>query len=245
LVDFKEDFMNTWNGFKEEEFEFEGRRATVVFPEVANEGRFWSMKMVYKDPFPNTEIALLKAGFHVVYFDINCRWANDKDNDARNRFCDFIIEKYDLNKRFCPIGMSAGGSHSISFASRFPDRIAAMFLDAPVVDFTSCPSNYPEWMEKEFYPNFKERTEEEIKNSPENPLNRLPELVKYKIPLILLYGDKDEVVIYEENGLHLYNAYVNADAPIKLIVRTGEGHHPHGLEDPSVIVDFLIKGYRE
>ena len=118
-----------------------------------------------------------------------------------------------------------------------------MFLDAPVVDFTSCPMNYPEWMEKEFYPNFKERGFEEIKNAPENPINRLEELAKQGIPLILLYGDKDEVVIYEENGSHLYNAYKKAGAKVELIVREGEAHHPHGLSDPSVICDFLIAGY--
>lgn len=235
--------MSFWNGFAQEEFKFEGRRCTVVLPKVANEGRFWSMKMVYKDPFPNTEIALLEAGFHVVYFDINCRWANDLDNDIRARFVEYVIEKYNLNPRFCPIGMSAGGSHSVSFASRFPERIAAMFLDAPVIDFTSCPSNYSEWMEKEFYPNFKERTAEEIKRAPENPINRIEELVKHKIPLILLYGDLDEVVPWEENGLHLYNAYLKSDAPVKLIVRSGEAHHPHGLSDPSEIIDFLIRGY--
>ena len=156
-----------------------------------------------------------------------------------------IIKKYDLNKRFCPIGMSAGGSHSISFAARYPDKIAAMFLDAPVVDFASCPSNHPEWMEKEFYPNFKERTEEEIKNSPENPINRIEELVKHNIPLILLYGDKDEVVVWEENGLHLYNSYIEEKAPVKLIIREGQGHHPHGLDDPTVICEFLINGYNK
>ncbi len=237
--------MSNWNGFLQEEFIFEERRATIVFPEKANEGRFWSLKMVYKDPFPNTEIALLKAGFHVLYLDINCRWANDRDNEMRARFVDFVTQKYNLNKRFCPIGMSAGGSHSISFASRFPEKVAAMFLDAPVVDFASCPSNYPEWMEKEFYPNFKERTPSEIKNAPENPVNRLDELVKHNIPLILLYGDKDEVVIWEENGIHLYNAYIKAKAPVSLILREGQAHHPHGLDDPSVIVDFLSNGYNE
>ena len=235
--------MKLWNGFALEEFEFEGGRITVVLPKVANEGRFWAMKMVYKDAFPITEIALLEKGFHVVYFDINCRWANDKDNDARARSVDFVVKKYNLDPRFCPIGMSAGGSHSVSFASRFPERIAAMFLDAPVIDFTSCPSNFPEWMEKEFYPNFRERSYEEIKNSPENPINRLKELVRHKIPLILLYGDLDEVVIFEENGLHLYNEYVKGGAPVKLICRRGEGHHPHGLSDPTEICDFLIKGY--
>ena len=155
--------MTTWNGFVEEETLFKGRKATIVFPKTANEGRFWSMKMEYKNPFPMTEVALLNAGFHVLYLQNDCRWVQDVDNDVRAEFVDFVVEKYNLNKRFCPIGMSAGGAHSISFASKYPEKICAMFLDAPVVDFSQCPVNMPSVMEKEFYPKYGNLSVSEIK----------------------------------------------------------------------------------
>lgn len=235
--------MSIWNGYEEEELVFEDRRATIVFPRSAAKGRFWSMKMEYKEAFPETEIALLEAGFHVVYLKNDCRWVRDEDNEIRARFVDFIVEKYRLNPKFCPIGMSAGGAHSISFASVYPEKVAAMFLDAPVVDFSQCPVNMPTIMEKEFYPKYGNLTVEEIKACPENPLNRLSALTAARIPLFLVCGDADQVVLFEENGKVLAEAYDSAGIEYRLVVTEGRGHHPHGLADPTQIVDFLIGAY--
>ena len=102
----------------------------------------------------------------------------------------------------------------------------------------------PTIMEKEFYPKYGNLTLEEIKSCPENPLNRIDKLLSSKIPLFLVCGDADEVVIYEENGKILAQAYENAGAPLRLVVTEGRGHHPHGLDDPTVIRDFLIEAYK-
>ena len=47
-----------WNGFKRIDFEFEGREAILVFPEVPEENKKWMLKTEYFDDFPNLEIEM-------------------------------------------------------------------------------------------------------------------------------------------------------------------------------------------
>ena len=84
-----------------------------------------------------------------------------------------------------------------------------------------------------------------LKKCPENPLNRIKKLLLAKIPLFLVCGDSDQVVIYEENGKILAEAYEKSGVEYKLVLTKGRGHHPHGLDDPTLIVEFLINSYEK
>ena len=54
-------------------------------------------------------------------------------------------------------------------------------------------------------------------------------------------GDSDTVVPYPENGYVLEKAYRAADIPLAVYGKEGCEHHPHGLEDPTPILDFIQK----
>ena len=62
-----------------------------------------------------------------------------------------------------------------------------------------------------------------------------------EVPLVLVYGEADTVVPYEKNGRLLEEAYQNSEADRLFIGKPGVGHHPHSLEDPTPIVDFLLR----
>jgi hypothetical protein len=51
-------------------------------------------------------------------------------------------------------------------------------------------------------------------------------------------------VPYEENTALLAKKYEEAGGKIELIRKEGVGHHPHCLEDPKPIVDFILKSVR-
>ncbi|HYF37961.1 MAG TPA: hypothetical protein VD994_21845, partial [Prosthecobacter sp.] len=55
-----------------------------------------------------------------------------------------------------------------------------------------------------------------------------------------VYGDADDVVPPDENTLLLANRYKALGGPITLIPKPGIGHHPHGLEDSTPIIDFIV-----
>ncbi|MBQ5717686.1 MAG: alpha/beta hydrolase, partial [Alistipes sp.] len=56
------------------------------------------------------------------------------------------------------------------------------------------------------------------------------------IPVIVCYGDADEIVPFEENFGRILSAHKRK---IRSIKKPDCGHHPHSLEKPGRIVRFL------
>ena len=57
----------------------------------------------------------------------------------------------------------------------------------------------------------------------------------------MVYGDSDDIVPYDENGAILEKFYRENGGEILAIGKNGCGHHPHGLEDPTPIIEFVEK----
>lgn len=239
----------TWHGFNGIRFEFEGREAILVFPHKADENRNWTLKMEYWDAFPNTELALLEKGFHAAYLKNESRFAPKSDCEAKDRFAEFLNREYGLSEKCVPVGMSLGGAHAMNFAGFFPERVAAMFIDAPVLNFASCPGNFRADFAKntwktEFeacYPGI--RRADLLTKFDNHPIGKTDIVLEHNIPIVMCYGDQDETVDYEENGAFLADACKDYDRFL-LIKRENQGHHPHGLSDPTPIVDFIIDACR-
>ena len=66
-------------------------------------------------------------------------------------------------------------------------------------------------------------------------------LIQNNIPIIMLYGNADNIVVYEENGKVLEEYYKEHGGTIKVIAKSMCEHHPHGLEDVTPIVEFVEK----
>ncbi len=66
-------------------------------------------------------------------------------------------------------------------------------------------------------------------------------LAKARVPLYLLCGDADDVVPFEENGAVVYERYQKLGGPVVLHIKRGLSHHPHGLDDPTPAVEFILK----
>ena len=52
---------------------------------------------------------------------------------------------------------------------------------------------------------------------------------------------KDKIVPFEENGALLIKAYDGTGIDIKVYGKEDCGHHPHGLDDTTPIIDFILK----
>ena len=73
------------------------------------------------------------------------------------------------------------------------------------------------------------------------PMDKLPILVERRIPAVLVAGDSDQVVPYCENGILLERAYQQAGVPLEVYIKPGCDHHPHGLEDPTPALHFILQ----
>ncbi len=236
---------NVWFGFRSEEFEFEGMQAAVVFPEKANEKKFWTIKTEYRDAFPETEIELLKRGWHVCYLQNESRWAPPVDCHRKARFAAYLHENYGLYEKCVPVGMSCGGCHAVNFAGFHPESVACMFIDAPVLNFADHPGNVKDayrqkvW-DTEFtkaYPGIKRH---DLLMFDNHPINKAPILIENKIPILLVYGTADIIVDYKQHGQMLEDIYVDHPGLLTIMKRNSEGHHPHGFPmHPEKIADWI------
>ncbi len=237
--------QSEWNGFKRIDFEFEGRQALLVFPEKTDSNKNWMLKTEYFGAFPSLEISLLKQGWHLAFITNETRWCTEGDLDVKKRFADYLSNEYGLCKKLVPIGMSCGGLIAVKFAAKYPQYIKALYLDAPVMNFLSCPAGLGK------AENLSALMDEFTKalgldivdliNYRENPIDKKEILLKNNIPVVMVYGDSDVVVPYDENGFWLEKYYRENNGNILVFGKENCGHHPHGLQDNSEIIDFLKK----
>ncbi len=235
-----------WSGFKMLETELNGRLVKIVFPNCKPNGKL-VMKTEYFEDFPNTQIALVEMGYHLIYIANKTRWFVPEDADAKKALIDYMAENYNTERRAALIGMSCGGLHAIYFASAYPEYVACMHLDAPVVNLLSCPGGVGkrnDGMMSEFT-SHTGMTLSNLMTYRNHPYDHIPRIIENKIPVILVAGDSDMSVPFDENGIYLKEAYEKTEIPFKFIMKPGCGHHPHGLEDPKEIVDFIEENYLE
>ena len=236
--------MDNWHGYKCEEFDFENAYAIVVFPNVKPNGKL-ALKTEYFEEFPKMQIDLLEKGYHLAYIKNINRWGRDEDLKRKADFVDYVSTKYNLSKKCVPVGLSCGGLFAIKFAGNYPDMVSVIYLDAPVVNILSCPcsmganKNQP-IPRKEMYDALG-LDDISILSYRKHPLDYIPVLVENKIPVVMVYGDVDDVVPYNENGILVEQAYKNANIPIQIHVKHGCGHHPHCLEDNTEVLKFIEK----
>lgn len=237
-----------WNGYRIEEFEFEGQPAKIVFPEKSN--GYLAVKTEYWDAFPEAiELPLLEQGFHLCFIQNKNRFGIKEDIDRKARFVQSVQETYALNPGCVLIGMSCGGIFAVKFAATYPELTSCMYLDAPVVNYMSWPCGFgtatevPEDHTEIFHALGFENIAELLAYR-DMPLDYLSELVKCRIPLVLVTGDSDRTVPYPENGRFLEKAYQEAGIALEVYVKPGGDHHPHGLQDPSKVVEFVLRNCR-
>lgn len=233
-------------GFERIDFEFEGHPALLVLPKEPDAKRNVALKTEYFGAFPNTEIELLKKGFHLAYIKNNNRWATPEDCATKARFIKHIAKEYGLREQVVTVGMSCGGAFSVNLAGWHPDTVLCMYLEAPVLSFFSCPAELGTgrlggaW-ENEFVKAYPGITKAGLFRSDAHPMCRIPTLIEQRIPFVMTYGPQDLTVPYEENGALLAAEYAKTDIPHLVITRYGMGHHPHGLADPTPVIDFILK----
>jgi pimeloyl-ACP methyl ester carboxylesterase len=232
-----------WNGHRRKNFMIHGRGGFLIEPRRAAEGRPWLWRPEFFEAFNEADLALLSQGWHLAFYKFSQMFGSPEAVDLMRDFHRAVVKTYKLAPAAALFGISRGGLYAFHFAAEHPRAVECMYLDAPVLDPLSWPRGFgkgpgsPEdWKAcLEAY----RRSEEEMKAADDGPLSRVANVARARIPILLVVGDSDEIVPYEENGLLLAERYPKAGGELRLIVKRGGRHHPHGLADPSPIVDFV------
>jgi pimeloyl-ACP methyl ester carboxylesterase len=103
------------------------RRCIVVAPKAAAPGNPWSWRGCYWDHQPQSEIELLKRGFHVAYIESSQTLRPGKQWDAWYEF----LAQHGLSRKPAFVGMSRGGEFAFTWASANPTKVSCIYADNP------------------------------------------------------------------------------------------------------------------
>ena len=184
------------------------RRCIVVCPKEPAPGNPWSWRGCYWDHQPQTEVELLRRGFHICYISADQNLKPDKNWET---WYAFLTEKHGLSKKPAFIGMSRGGEYSFTWATSHTDKVGCVYADNP--------------------------------GGNDEMMRHMGDLAKADVPIILCCGTIDPIL--GRFALPIENIYHQYNGRVSVILKEGAGHHPHSLNDPKPLADFIEQSVKE
>ena len=229
-----------WEGFDRYDFKFKDRQVIAVVPKKALEGNPWIWRPAFFGAFPTVDKALLEKGFYVLYYDLTHLYGSPNSIRLGNDFYQYMTNYYGLSPKVTLEGFSRGGLFAFNWAAQNPDKVACIYVDAPVCNLLSWPgrkeSDLWNGVLKEW-----NLTDKEMDSFQGDPVHTANIIAKAGIPVISVCGDSDKVVPFDENMKVVRDILAKEGCPVELILKKGVDHHPHSLENPKPIVDFIIR----
>jgi hypothetical protein len=105
------------------------RRCLVVVPKKAAPGYPWSWRGCYWDHEPQTEVELLRRGFHIAYVAPDA----GRQGKAWDVFYRFLTGRHGLASKPAFIGMSKGGVNEFNWGVANPEKVACIYADNPAL----------------------------------------------------------------------------------------------------------------
>ncbi len=225
-------------------FTYNGRSCRIAAPLKPAKDLPWIWRARFWGHEPQFDISMLERGFHIVYCDVAGYFGNFEAVAMWNKFYD-LTRKLKFEKKAILEGMSRGGLIIYNWATLNPDKVAAIYADAPVCDFRSwpggkgkgigAPTQYRACLNRYRIDDLKAESYKKM------PIDLLKPLADANIPLMHVCGLSDKVVPYEENTAILAERYKEMGGKIEEIRKPGVGHHPHSLRNPYPITRFALR----
>ncbi len=244
-IDWQPTKTDKWKTFTRHHFKVDGRPCWVAVPAKPRAGNPWIWCMEFPTAFDTRTgvVPLVANGYYYLYMGVGNTFGCPSAQSHFDAFYKHITAK-GLSRKGTLIGVSRGGLYAYRFAARHPDAVTCIYGDAPVCDFKSWPGgkgngkgSKRDWQNLLKLYGFKD--EAEALAYRENPIDLLAPLAKAGIPLVHVVGDTDHVVPVAENTAIIEKRYKALGGTIKVFHKSGVGHHPHGLDDPTPVVEFI------
>lgn len=238
--------IGDYHGYVSHQLKVDGCDCIVVEPKVVDGKKRWIWRLEFFDHRPEADLALLKSGYHVATMNVGNTFGSPTAIAHLDKFYLEVVKRFQLNRKVVLEGFSRGGLYAYNFAVKYPGRVAAIYGDAPVCDFKSWPGgkgkgpgSKSDWESLITCYQFKD--ENEAMEYKLNPVDNLKVLAKARIPILHVIGGADEVVPVAENSDLVEARYKALGGLIEVIRKPAGLHHPHSLDDPTPIVEFLLK----
>ena len=253
-IDYPEGDTVEWYGFRRHNFFLEGRRGFIVEPPHPASGLPWSWCLQWAEAFvPRTPaLKLLERGFHHVHFDVFDTYMNPEGVALLEKFY-AMLQSLHFHPKAALIGMSYGGLFSLRWAAEHPETVAAIYLDAPVctLDFRltahlrtlSPEQDAASRKDAARIAKLFHTTVKGLAKHPLAPINNVQPIAEAKIPIYAIRSGQDMSVEPRANIDVFAERLQAAGGVIEVMRRDYYGHHPHGLPDPTPLVDFMLQHY--
>jgi len=231
--------ITEFRGYECAEFKLKGRECKIVKPKMSARGNPWIWRARFWAHEPQTDIALLERGFHVVYCDVAELMGN---KEALSIWSDFYALLYQggLSEKSAMEGMSRGAMYVFCWAAANPDKVNAVYIDNALLDCRYLADREFGQMTLDFMAAYDLQSKDDIRNFGGSPMDKVKEIVKGQYPILVLCADEDEAVDPETQTL-LFEKKIKAEGgDITVMMKHGYKHHPHSFPDPSPIVDFIL-----
>ncbi len=234
-----------YHGYVQHNFSCDGCDAHIVQPVDALAGRPWVWRTMFWDAFPAADLALLKAGFHLAFIDVGNTFGCPDAMKHFDAFHALVTTRFGLSSKPALEGLSRGGLYAYRWAYVNTDKVGCIYGDAPVCDMKSWPGGKgkgkgspPDWLEA--IKDYHFASEQQMMDFKGNPIDILAPIAAAHIPIIHVCGDADTVVPEGENTDIVRARYMALGGDFVLIVKEGCDHHPHGLKNPTPVVNFIL-----
>ena len=235
-----------FHGFVRTTFDFRGCRAWIVEPACEPAaGHPWTWTMQWATAFvPRTPVLhLLRQGWRHVTIDTFKYKMNEEGLEISKAFQDYLVGELGFAPRACLVGMSWGGFFSVRYTDYNPGGVAAMYLDAPLLNFDNLMSQ-PREKVLSSVGVWAKGAPERWSDDPRMPVNMAEGVAKSGAPVYLLYGGVDRVVPPAVKCNMFVPRLKAAGVEVKEVARGSYAHHPHGLEiDDQSIAEFFKKAF--
>ena len=234
-----EDHFN-FHGYEGFEYNDKGVTYRIVRPHKVAKGNPWIWRARFWDFEPQTDIAMLENGFHLVYCEVGNLFGSPSAVERFNKFY-ALLTRAGLHKKAVLEGMSRGGLIVYNWTAQNTDKVACIYADAPVMDIKSWPMGLPgDPNTKNMLSAYGFADEKEACEWKNNPLDHAQVLAKAHIPMLHVVGDADTGVPVAQNTAEFEKRLAHYGCRLEVIHKPGVGHHPHSLANPEPIVSFIL-----
>lgn len=238
--------LSDWQGYPRYDFPVNGHTLTVVLPKSPAPGQPWCWEGEFFGHQPAPDVALLGKGFAIVYLNAPNLLGSPQAVAKWEAAYEYLVQLHGFHPQPAITGLSRGGLYAANFAIAHPHHVSCLYLDAAVLDIKSWPGatgkakRSPEEFARLLHV-YGLADEAAVRAYPGSPVDNLAPLAKAHVALLNVYGDADDTVPWQENTGLVEPRYKALGGDITLICKPGGNHHPHGLTDPTPIVDFIVK----
>lgn len=235
-----------WHGFKVYTFNIDKFTIQIAEPKTPLKGKPWIMSIgEMGDGFHwQMNEKLLNSGAYIVAINSYNVYGADYGLNLMDSLYNIVRHNFDLPEKCGLYGVSRAGLSVYRWAIRYPERVACMYCEGPVLDFKTWPMAWPpsaeNWTELKRYYGFASDSLAVAYKG--NPIDNLRPIAKAKIPIrhvISLTDEHDTKIVPNDKNTLKAQQYLQQMGHDMHIVITPEGMKvPYTFDDESI--EFMI-----